>query len=45
MRLREYRVVIVQVNKDCKVQDLRGYFKHHSGNFHKIVRSGLAHIG
>jgi len=38
-------VVIVQVNKECKVQDLRGYLKHHSGNSHKIVKSGLAHIG
>ena len=37
--------VIVQVNKGCKVQDLRGYLKHHSGNSHKIVRSGLAHVG
>ncbi|KEH26278.1 PIN domain protein [Medicago truncatula] len=45
LRLREYRVIIVQVNKDCKVQDLRGYLKHHSGNSHKIVRSGLAHVG
>ena len=36
--------VTVQVNKGCMVQDLRGYLKHHSGNSHKIVRSGLAHI-
>jgi len=45
LRLREYRIVIVQGNKGCKVQDLRGYLKHHSGNSHKIVRSGLTHIG
>jgi len=33
------------VNTDCKVHNLKGYLKHHSGNSHKIVMSGLTHIG
>jgi len=33
------------MEQGCKVQDLKGYLKHHSENSHKIVRSGLAHVG
>jgi len=27
------------------MQELRGHLKHHIANSHKIVMSGLAHIG